>query len=116
MARRGIPKNGPSWYLPEWMEACGLSGRGAQAQMMHLTGWSRATMSQLYNGKQDYSPEILRQAAEALQVEPFELLMLPERAIMLRQAVANARKLVEMSEDGGIPQIAQLKKKFAHSE
>src|SRR6478735_7435484 len=54
MARRGIPKGEVNWYLCEWMDACGLKGRGAQARMAKLAGWSKATMSQLYNGDQDY--------------------------------------------------------------
>jgi transcriptional regulator with XRE-family HTH domain len=85
MARRGIP-NQINWYLREWMEATeAYRGRGGQARMMKATGWSKATMSQLYNNKQDYSPEILNAAALALNVEPFELLMKPERAYAYRR-------------------------------
>ena len=116
MARRGVPKNGINWYLPEWMAACGLAGRGAQAKMMELTGWSRATMSQLYNGKQDYSPDILRQAAIALKVEPYELLMPPEKAMLLRQAVSNARQIVQMVTEPDSEKRAVLEQKFAQGE
>ncbi len=116
MARRGTPKNGINWFLPEWMEACGLKGRGSQAKMMKLTGWSRATMSQLYNGKQDYSPDILRQASLALNVEPYELLMQPEKAMLLRQAVANARQIVEMVMEPDSVKRADLERKFAQGE
>lgn len=116
MARRGIPKHGISWYLPEWMAACGLEGRGAQARMMELTGWSRATMSQLYNGKQDFSPDILRQAAAALQVEVYELLMPPEKAMVLRQAVASARRIVEIAEEADPVAKDALREKFAQGK
>ncbi len=116
MSRRGIPKFGPSRYLPEWMAVCGLSGRGAQAKMMALTGWSRATMSQLYNGKQDYSPDILRQASEALHVEPYELLMLPEQAMKLRQAVADAQRIVRIAQEASAANVAVQGKKFAKGE
>lgn len=98
------------------MEACGLRGRGAQAKMMALTGWSRATMSQLYNGKQDFSPEILRTAAEALQVEPYELLMLPEKAMLLRQAVASARRIVQLAGEPDASNVAAFPVKFAKGE
>lgn len=91
MARRGIPKAPPRWFLVEWMAACGLSGRGAQAKMMERTGWSKATMSQLFNGTQDYSPAILEAAAAALEAEPFELLIPPERAMALRDFRRAAR-------------------------
>lgn len=73
-------------------------------------------MSQLYNGKQDYSPEILRQAAIALSVEPYELLMPPERAMLLRQAVSNARRIVEMANEPDSEKRADLERKFAQGE
>lgn len=94
MSRRGVPKAGVSWYLNEWMAARGMEGRGAQAKMMELTGWSKATMSQLYNGTQDYSPKIIAEAAKALGVEEFELLMHPERANAMRQLRASAEQIV----------------------
>ncbi len=80
MARRGIP-NQINWYLREWMVMLGKS----QADMIRLCDWSKATASQLYNNKQDYSPKIVADAAKALNVEPFELLMKPERAMALRR-------------------------------
>lgn len=91
MARRGIPKGPPKWYLREWMAACGVK---KQTEMMKLTGWSKATMSQLYNFKQDYSPTILDDAARALQAEPWELLMPPERAFAMRGFRETARAIV----------------------
>jgi hypothetical protein len=94
MARRGIPKGPVNWYLKEWMDSCGLTGRGAQARMMERTGWTKASMSQLYNGTQDYSPRIINDAAAALQIEPFELLLPPERAMNLRRLQAAAEGIV----------------------
>lgn len=85
MARRGVPKQ-INWYLREWMDLTeAFRGRGGQTRMMAETGWSKATMSQLYNNKQDYSPAIINAAAKALNVEPFELLMRPERAMAMRR-------------------------------
>jgi transcriptional regulator with XRE-family HTH domain len=78
--RRGIP-NQINWYLREWMDLLGKS----QADMMRLCGWSKASASYLYNNKQDYSPRIVNEAALALNLEPFELLMKPERAMALRK-------------------------------
>lgn len=80
MARRGIPKE-INWFLREWMDALKVK----QADMIRLTGWSKATMSQLYNNKQDYSPKIVNTAAEVLGVERFELLMPPARAMAYRR-------------------------------
>lgn len=80
MARRGIPTQ-LNWYLREWMDMLGVK----QSEMIRRTDWSKASMSQLYNSKQDYSPKIVNEAAAALNVEPFELLMKPERAMALRR-------------------------------
>lgn len=80
MARRGIPTR-INWYLKEWMDLLGVT----QAEMIRRTDWSKASTSQLYNGKQDYSPKLVNDAALALHVEPFELLMKPERAMALRR-------------------------------
>lgn len=97
MARRGIPKR-INWYLVEWMAAHGMEGRGAQAQMMEKTGWSKATMSQLYNGDQDYSPKVVNEAATALNVRPWELLMHPEEAMAIRQLMVQAKKISDIGD------------------
>ena len=94
MARRGVPKGPVNWFLKEWMDSAGLSGRGAQARMMELTGWSKATMSQLYNGDQDYSPKVVNEAAAALKCNPYELLMHPDMAFALRRQREDALRIV----------------------
>lgn len=55
--RRGIPKLGVSWFIREWMDYYGVK----QSQMMEKTGWSKASMSQIYNGKQDYNPKLVKE-------------------------------------------------------
>lgn len=96
MARRGIPKTPPLWYLREWMQAKGVT---KQADMMKLAGWSKATMSQLYNGKQDFSPKILKEAAHALGVQPYELLMHPDQAMAMMRLRKDALRIVADSAD-----------------
>lgn len=76
--------------------------------MMELTGWSKATMSQLYNGTQDYSPAILETAAAALGVEPFELLIPPERAMALRDFRRAARVIASDPPKGS--KVEELRK------
>lgn len=99
MARRGIPKGPVNWYLREWMQNAGIEGRGAQARMCKLTGWSKATMSQLFNGEQDYSPKIIAEAAAALNVAEYELLMHPDRAMALRRFQAEAEQITKLVHD-----------------
>lgn len=94
MARRGIPKGPINWYLKEWMDALGKK----QADMVKLTGWSKATASQLYNGTQDYSPKVVNEAAQAFHCAPYELLMPYEEAMALRRVRGDAKRLVESGE------------------
>lgn len=95
MARRGIPKGGASWFIREWMDHLGVR----QRDMVERCDWSKATASQIYNGVQDFSPRIVLEAATALNVEPFELLMPPERAMALRRLRASAEEIVTMAHD-----------------
>lgn len=83
------------WFLREWMAATGFGERGGQSRLRELTGWSKATMSQLYKGEQDYNPTLLEEAAAALSAEPFELLIPPERAMALRQLRESAAVIVK---------------------
>jgi transcriptional regulator with XRE-family HTH domain len=91
-----------------------MTARGIekQAEMMSLTGWSKATMSQLYNGVQDYSPKIIREASEALKVAPYELLMHPEEANAIRRLRQEALRVVEASR----PLAGELEPDEAHTE
>lgn len=56
----------------------------SQAELMRRTGWSKATTNDIYNGKTGYYRNILNEAATALHIEPFELLMHPSEANHLR--------------------------------
>lgn len=95
MARRGIPKQPVNWFLREWMVVQGVK---TQTAMMEKTGWSKATMSQLYNGNQGYSPKIIAEAAAALQIQEYELLMPPEQAMAYRRLKKDALRIVEDAE------------------
>lgn len=105
MARRGVPKQ-INWYLREWMDHLSVK----QAEICRRTGWSKASASQLYNNVQDYSPKIVNEAAQALNVAPYELLMRPEQAMALRRLRAEALRVVEdsrtLAEEGEIRQAA----------
>lgn len=92
MARRGIPKDPPIWYLREWMRTMGVD---SQAEMMDRTGWSKAKMSQLYNDKQDFNSVVLKEAALALNCAPHELLMHPDDAMRTRRMVAGLQAAAE---------------------
>ncbi len=101
--RRGIPKGPVNWFLKEWMDAHGVR----QTDMQKLAGWSKATASQLYNGKQDYSPKVVNEAALALQVRPYELLMHPDDAMALRRLRATALTIAR-SEGKDAPAMSDM--------
>jgi hypothetical protein len=95
MAKRDLVKDGAPWYLVEWMATIpDYRGWGAHTRFREKAGWSKATMSQLYNGEQPYNPVILKEAAQALSVEPYELLMPPETAMGYRSMRRGAFTIV----------------------
>lgn len=71
--------------------------RVKQSELIERTGWSKTQASLLFNDRQDYTPEIIRDAAEALHIQPYELLMHPEDAMALRALRNDALRVVETS-------------------
>jgi len=94
MTRRGVPKGKPHHFIREWMDYLKLN----QAFMIREAGWSKATASQIYNGTQDYSPSVLNSASHVFKVEPYELLMTPERAMAMRRLKESALQIVVETE------------------
>lgn len=78
MPRKASPPRaiGPDWFLSEWMAAKQVS----QADLVRLTGWSKATVNDIFHGRTEYYRAILNQVAAALSVQPWELLMHPAEA------------------------------------
>lgn len=75
------PKQNVAWHLAAWMDTL----RTSQTDMMDRAGWSKTTASLLYNCRQDLSSKLIKEAAFALNIEPFELFMLPDQAMALRR-------------------------------
>lgn len=80
------------WYLREWLKSTETS----QAKLCELTGYPKAKVSELVNGKQRYNRDILNDISLALHLEPHELLMHPEDAMGLRQLKAAAKQIVRV--------------------
>lgn len=81
MAKKSRPVLNVGWFLPEWMDTL----RVRQADMVERAGWSKTTASLLYNRQQDYSPRLIEEAAVALNIAPFELLLHPDDAMAIRR-------------------------------
>lgn len=85
------------WYLREWMDTLQVR----QSDMIRETGWSKTTASLLYNCRQDYNPQLVAEAARALNIQPWELLMPPALAMQqrrLREAVVEEVQIERAAE------------------
>jgi transcriptional regulator with XRE-family HTH domain len=72
---------GHDWYLPEWLAALNMR----QARLCEVTGWDKRKASDLVGGKQRYNRDAVNEAAAALNIAPFELLLSPADAMALRR-------------------------------
>lgn len=77
------------WYLPEWMETLVVS----QADLCRETGFPKAKMSELVNGKSRYNRDVVNVLAKALKIAPHELLMHPQDAFALRRLRESAIRI-----------------------
>ena len=77
------------WFLKAWLEAHRLK----QADLVRRTGWSGKKVSYLVNGRSRYNRDYVNGAAEALDIEPFELLLHPDDAMALRRLRSAARDI-----------------------
>lgn len=92
------PKRYTNWYIKEWLRTCEVT----QAKLAELMDVNKTTVSHLVNNQIDYTPEYIRDVALALQIEPFELLLPPDRAMALRQYRASAEKIVTLAHEGEV--------------
>ncbi len=79
MAKKSRPIIPVTWYLREWMDTLGVR----QKDMMELADWSKTTASLLYNCRQDMNADLLKAAANALNRQPYELLIEPAEAFRI---------------------------------
>lgn len=74
------------WYLQEWAAASGKR----QADLVNELGFAKNQAFRVWHGKQPYRRDIVNQLASWLGIEPYELLMPPERAARLKQLEESA--------------------------
>lgn len=89
------------WYLRHWLDAL----QTTQADLERETGWDKRKTSHLVTGKQPYKRDTVNEAARALHIEPFELLMHPDDAYALRRLRETALKIA-----------AETRQPFRHAE
>lgn len=88
---------GPDWFLQEWMASKNMT----QAELGRRTGWGKATANDIYHGKTEYYRAIVNEAARALEIETWELLMSPAQANRIKRwrAAFEAEQLLIAAED-----------------
>ena len=90
-ASDGINPEQPDWYLRDWMKALKVS----QAKLARECDWTPSTMHGIYHGRTSYYRDIVNLLAVKLNIEPYELLMPPDRAFALRRQREDALRIVE---------------------
>jgi len=93
------------WYLKEWLAEAGK----IQASLVNELGWDKARANFMYHGKQSYKRDDVRLVSEWLGIEPYELLMAPDKAMAIRRLVATAEAIVaDNSPDRFLPKPAPI--------
>ena len=81
------------WELQAWM---GYFGK-RQASLVNELGWEKSKANDVWHGKRPYRRDLVNEIATWLGLEPFELLMIPERAMALRRLRQTAQLIVAES-------------------
>ena len=84
------------WYLKEWMKTLGKR----QKDFVKDLDWNPAKISLMVRCEQKYNRDDINEVADYLNLEPFELLMDPERAMALRQLRKTAQQIASVPESG----------------
>ena len=80
------------WYFRAWLEHFDKN----QADVVEHVGWNKSKASLFWKGAQRYHRDDINELADYLNLEPFELLMPPERAMSYRQLRASATQIAGM--------------------
>jgi hypothetical protein len=88
-----MAKPGHDWYFNQWLAYFDKS----QADVVEGLEWNKSKVSLFASGKQRYHRDDINQLAAFLNLEPFELLLPPDRAMAMRQYRASAEKIVTIA-------------------
>lgn len=105
-----MAKPSHDWYAAAWLKQLGKK----QADLVKHLDWNKARASLTVRGLQPYDREDINELATYLNLEPFELLLPPERAMALRQYRASAENVVKLAsfgDEAARRQLAEQKRK-----
>lgn len=69
-----------------------------QVDLVKELDWLRARASKVWNGKLPYKRETVNELAAWLGLEPYELLLPPERALAIRNFYQSAENVVQATD------------------
>jgi hypothetical protein len=99
------PDDGPNWYLQEWM----AHFEKRQSALVNELGWQKARASKYWHSGHPYRRDIVNEIAGWLGIEPFELLMPPERAFAYRKLYASAEDILASGSDRFLPKATPIR-------
>lgn len=82
------------WYLQEWLTHSGK----IQSSLVTELGWDKARANFLFHGKQPFKRSDLAAVAKWLNIEPYELLLPPDKALAIRRLYQSAQAIVAAGE------------------
>lgn len=80
----------PDWHLQAWMGV----RKKRQSDLVKDLGWAKGRANKFYHGQHPYRREIVNELAAWLEIEPWELLMEPERADKIKRLMNAAHDVV----------------------
>jgi hypothetical protein len=89
------------WYFKEWART--LEIRFPHAWLQKELDYSDGKASNVLTGKKRYDRDIINAVADALKIQPYELLMHPEDAMALRRLRESARQIAAVQTDEADP-------------
>lgn len=90
---QGMAKPRHDWYFNQWL----AYAEKTQAEVARDLDWNKSKVSLFASGEQRYHRDDINTLAAYLNLEPFELLLPPERAMAMRQYRASAERIVTIA-------------------
>lgn len=81
------------WFLADWMASKNMS----QADLCRATGFPKAKVSELVNGKSRYNRDVVNAVAHAMHIDPYEILMHPADANRIKRLRETALEIAAES-------------------
>jgi hypothetical protein len=87
---QAVSDSEPDWHLQSWMGV----RKKRQADLVKELGWAKGRANKFFHGQHPYRREIVNELAAWLEIEPWELLMEPERAEKIKRLMGAAYDVV----------------------